>query len=86
MSRALERFRELVREQRAALPRKERNASSVYEVASLRQVMEQTRLELAAGIKHDERELAGVIALANEKVAAAPVNKPGKARFRGLGR
>ena len=86
MSKALERFRELVREHRAALPRKERNASSVYEVASLRQVLGQTRLELAAGIEHDDNELARIIALANEKVAAAPSRKPHKYRFRGLGR
>jgi hypothetical protein len=86
-SKAVERFRQFVRERRALVGRKERSDPEVFEVASLRQVMEQLSLELAAGIAHDHREVQALIAYAGSKVEEkrAREARP-KPRFRGLGR
>jgi len=59
-SKAYERFRELVRQRRSLLPRKERASREVYEIASLRQVLEQLGAELAAGIAHDQDEVVAL--------------------------
>jgi hypothetical protein len=87
MSPALNRFRELVRRRRALLPRKEPASREVYEIASLRQVLEQLRAELAAGTEHDQDEVLAlqdqVAELIEEKKAQAA--RP-SARFRGIGR
>jgi hypothetical protein len=88
-SKAVERFRQFVRERRALLGRKERSDPEIYEVASLRQVLEQVGAEMAAGFIHDPDELRALVAYANEKAATQKATmarpKP-RARFRGLGR
>jgi hypothetical protein len=87
MSPAYSRFRELVRRRKSLLPRKERNTREVFEIASLRQVLEQLNAELAAGIKHDPVEVVALQdyagALVEEKQAQQAKPKP---RFRGVGR
>ena len=87
-SRALKRFREFVRKRRALLPRKSRaDWSSIYQIATLRQILEQASLEMAAGIAHDRGEVEGLLALAREKVEAKQAQMARrKPRFRGLGR
>jgi hypothetical protein len=84
---ATERFKELVRKRRALLPRKERNTREVFEICSLRQVLEQLGLELAAGIAHDPVEVTALQDHVADLVAAkrADTLKP-RPRFRGLGR
>jgi hypothetical protein len=83
----MKRFREFVRQRRALLPRKERASREVHEIASLRQVLEQLSLELAAGIAHDPVEVTALQDHVADLVAAkrADTLKP-RPRFRGLGR
>jgi hypothetical protein len=86
-SRAVERFREFVRQRRALLPRKKRGDREVYEVASLRQIIEQVGLEMNAGIVHDAAEVRAMLNFAEEKVESKRAQKASpKPRFRGLGR
>jgi len=84
-SKAYERFRELVRQRRSLLPRKERASREVYEIASLRQVLEQLGAELAAGIAHDQDEVVALHDRVAALVEAKREQRP-KPRFRGLGR
>jgi hypothetical protein len=87
LSPAVQRFRELVRQRRALLPRKERNNREVFEIASLRQILEQLGAEIAAGRVFDGDEVLALHARVAELVEAkkAQASKP-KPRFRGLGR
>jgi len=87
LSPASRRFRELVHQRRALLPRKARAHPEVYAIASLRQVMEQLSREMAAGVEHDADEVRALVNLANEKVEAKQAQKARpKPKFRGLGR
>jgi hypothetical protein len=86
---AWQRFDALVRERRARLHPKERNdPAQVFHVAELRQVVGQLNFELAAGIRHDPADVAGLQAYADEFAAAisAKVAAAKPQRFRGVGR
>ena len=86
-SRAMKRFRELVRERRALLPRKERADADIYEVAALRQVLEQVSAEMSAGIVHDDVDVKALLNFADQKVEAKRAQQARtKPRFRGVGR
>jgi hypothetical protein len=85
-SKAVARFGEFVRQRRALLPRKERSDwQEVYAIASLRQVLEQVGLEMAAGIAHDADEVRALLNLAGATVEAKRAQKA-RPRFRGIGR
>jgi hypothetical protein len=81
----MKRFRELVRERRSLLARKERDWQEIYAAASLKHLLETVSAEMSAGIVHDADEVKGLIELAGEVVEKAKV-KHVKPRFRGVGR
>jgi hypothetical protein len=79
VSPALRRFKQLVHQRRSLFKRKERSDwQSIYQVANLRQLLEQVSLEMPAGIVHDADEVQALIALANEKVEIASKKVPAR--------
>jgi hypothetical protein len=83
-SPAATRFRALVRERRAVLPRKDRaDFREVYFTCSLKHLLQQISHEMNAGIRHNSDDVAALILLSNEHAATKKL--PARKRFRGLG-